>query len=364
MPSEVHFGIDVSSYQKGVDWSKAFSSGVEFALVKCTEGSTFTDPRADSNLNALAASGRVFGGYHFLHHSTSGAQQAWHFRTVLSGGSGNVEGRLAALDVEQAGAWARGPEFIWTWNELTDGHPLLLYSNSGLWRLSGGDNALAGWSTVHGWHAGIANGTYVSGHGTLGGIWALGQPRLSLFGGLLSFPMIQFTDRATVPGVTTPVDGNVWLGTMAQLRRLTSSRPAHIATGDTEMMLIHVLIGPGEERYYLLWGNGDRLGYSWLSDVVANAVRNGGMQVGMTLSAADFTRLCGEVATGGRSSAIDPQELAAALAEALPGGLPDVDVQALAQAVATALQVPTAQQIAAEVSSTAGRRLLDGPGPS
>ena len=46
-------GIDVSHHQGAIDWQAVARDGVQFAYLKATEGTTFTDPAyADQHLGA------------------------------------------------------------------------------------------------------------------------------------------------------------------------------------------------------------------------------------------------------------------------------------------------------------------------
>ena len=59
------FGIDVSRYQKGMDFAKAASEGVTFAVIKASEGD-YTDPCFVDNYERARRAGLKVGAYHFL----------------------------------------------------------------------------------------------------------------------------------------------------------------------------------------------------------------------------------------------------------------------------------------------------------
>jgi len=63
-------GVDVSSYQGVVDWRKVASSGIKFAWVKCSEGTTHKNRRRQSNLSGARREGIAVGGYHFARPDT------------------------------------------------------------------------------------------------------------------------------------------------------------------------------------------------------------------------------------------------------------------------------------------------------
>lgn len=59
------FGIDISLYQRGLDFNAAKAEGVEYVIVKASE-STFTDPEFENNYAAAKKAGLGVGAYHFL----------------------------------------------------------------------------------------------------------------------------------------------------------------------------------------------------------------------------------------------------------------------------------------------------------
>lgn len=120
-------------------------------------------------------------------------------------------------------------------------------------------------------------------------------------------------------------------------------RPGGSATviGGVGMWLVRVRISPSQTRYYVVWGNGDRLGYRWLSDAASAALQNGGKNVDVTMSGPDFTAFCGETVTGGPSTAIDVNQLGTLVANEIVKMLPPVpglDPAAVASAVLSALK--------------------------
>lgn len=102
-------GIDASHHQGPIDWTKVAADDIEFAYLKASEGSTFTDPRfADNRRQALAAGLRV-GGYHYFSICSPGAPQARHFISVL-GSQGDRRTTLPpAVDLELGGNCATPP---------------------------------------------------------------------------------------------------------------------------------------------------------------------------------------------------------------------------------------------------------------
>jgi GH25 family lysozyme M1 (1,4-beta-N-acetylmuramidase) len=98
--NEVH-GMDVSSHQGDVDWASASESGAQFAYVKATESTTYTNPYFSQQFNGTADTGMIRGAYHFaLPDRSDGASQANYF--VDNGGGWAADGMTLppALDME------------------------------------------------------------------------------------------------------------------------------------------------------------------------------------------------------------------------------------------------------------------------
>lgn len=93
-PGERVIGIDVSKYQKNIDWSKlsikANASGkvtksgkflqpVLFVIAKSTQGTNIRNSYFNAQFEGAKAHGIIRGAYHFLSPSTSGARQARYY---------------------------------------------------------------------------------------------------------------------------------------------------------------------------------------------------------------------------------------------------------------------------------------------
>ena len=94
-------GMDVSGWQKAVDWPAAWRNGARFAIVKATEGTTFRNTWFNQQYNGSAAVGMIRGSYHFAlpNHSTALAQANFF---VDNGGGWTPDGRTLppSLDIE------------------------------------------------------------------------------------------------------------------------------------------------------------------------------------------------------------------------------------------------------------------------
>lgn len=91
-------GVDVSSYQENVEFSKLKEQHIEFAYIKATEGSSHVDESFKKKWEDAASAGLIAGAYHYFSYQDSGSKQAENFiRTV-----GNLGGNylIPAVDME------------------------------------------------------------------------------------------------------------------------------------------------------------------------------------------------------------------------------------------------------------------------
>lgn len=209
-------GVDVSHYQGKPDWRRVAGSGVRFAVAKATEGATYVDPSYAYNRTGIPTAGLIPGAYHFLVRSSPAAAQADHFAAHADPQA------IHALDVEASGGHLDVAGWVARYRHYHPTHPLLVYTGRDLWRRAGGTRG-ASYGLL--WLAGYLPNAYVSGTGGLSGLLAkAGGHRGGLpWGGWDTAAMMQFTASAYVPGIAGKVDGDVWLGTLPQLRALTGT---------------------------------------------------------------------------------------------------------------------------------------------
>ena len=75
-------GVDVSHWQGSMSWTKVKAAGMQFAFMKATESTTYTDTQFATNWAGAQAVGLYRGAYHFARPSTSAgsaAKQAEYF---------------------------------------------------------------------------------------------------------------------------------------------------------------------------------------------------------------------------------------------------------------------------------------------
>ncbi|GAB3811643.1 hypothetical protein GCM10028895_01960 [Pontibacter rugosus] len=94
------YGVDVSHYQKDVDWQKVRENEIAFAFVKATEGVTLKDKHFERNWQGAGASGIIKGAYHFYLPYLDPKKQARNFISSVKLSRGDLP---PVLDVEVRG---------------------------------------------------------------------------------------------------------------------------------------------------------------------------------------------------------------------------------------------------------------------
>ncbi|MEO7038036.1 MAG: GH25 family lysozyme [Polyangiaceae bacterium] len=209
-------GVDLSGYQPIVDWDKATASGIAFAFIKATEGTTLVDHAFASHWAQAKRANLLRGAYHFFRPKQDAVAQARFFLAQL-GDPGELppvldvevgDGVAPAQIVAGVGAWldvvasGLGRPLIYTspsfWNALPE--PAELASKADLWVAHWGAREPA---SVNGWQR-----------------WTFWQ----------------FTNKATVSGIpgTADMDENGFNGSLPELRfyaaQLEAARQRSVAT--------------------------------------------------------------------------------------------------------------------------------------
>ena len=220
-------GIDVSRWQNQVNWTTVKNFGIEFAFMKATESTDHVDPRFQQNVAGSRNADVLVGFYHFGHPIMSGdiagdaRAEAAHFVTV-AGPHIRAPGLPPVLDLENRGldgqppnraaisAWARA--WLAEVERLTGVRPMI-YSNSD-WAKNYFESNLNQYDL---WHARWTRDLDQPPLSTDPGIWA---PNWTFW---------QYSDATLVPGVAagtpgvlTGVDGDVFAGSLDDLRTWAS----------------------------------------------------------------------------------------------------------------------------------------------
>lgn len=96
----IYRGIDVSDWQRYIDYSQVKNSGVDIVYIKASQGTTIKDPYFEINYESAKANGLKVGFYHFLDATTveEAEKEASFFVSVISGKQPDCK---LALDYER-----------------------------------------------------------------------------------------------------------------------------------------------------------------------------------------------------------------------------------------------------------------------
>jgi GH25 family lysozyme M1 (1,4-beta-N-acetylmuramidase) len=179
-------GIDVSTYQGTIDWTKVKASGRAWAIARVGDG-LGNDNQFAANWAGMKTVGMVRGVYQFFRPGSDPIAQA----DLLLGKIGTLgDGDLApALDIEvtdgQSNATITANMTKWLQHvEAKTGRVPLIYTSPGFWSSLGNPNF--GHYTL--W---VAN-------------WQVSCP--SVPSGWTAWPFWQYADNGTVPGISGAVD--------------------------------------------------------------------------------------------------------------------------------------------------------------
>lgn len=189
-------GCDLSNHQGSPDFTAVRSAGLEFVVLKATEGVGYQDPRCAASRARAREAGLVVGLYHFARAGDPVAEADFFARST----GGLAPGEFAVLDWEVPAADPVGWCAAWlhTAAQRLAVRPLVYLNRS----LRDG----------HDWSPVIA-GDF--------GLWLArydGVPDAVPPGPWPVLAMKQYSDEGSVPGVDGPVDLDVFYGTAEQLR--------------------------------------------------------------------------------------------------------------------------------------------------
>jgi lysozyme len=135
-------GIDVSHHNGSIDWTKVAADGVDFAFIKTTDGTGFTDAKFAANWKAAKANGIASGPYHFFRPSEDGKEQAKHFIDHIDLKSGDLRPVVDVEVIDHSGAKKylnELQEFLDTVEDKVKVKPII-YTLRSFWRDSLGDS--------------------------------------------------------------------------------------------------------------------------------------------------------------------------------------------------------------------------------
>jgi lysozyme len=191
-------GIDVSSYQKLIDWKRVAQTGTyTFAFIKATEGTTYQDAYFQTNWRGAKAQGLLRGAYHFYLASLTGAEQADNYITMVPKEAGMLP---PVLDLEVSGkdrkAMLREINVFLDRLEYHYGMKPIIYTDLDRYA------------------------EYIKGHFEAYPIW-IGEALFPIqWSHIPRWTFWQYCDRGHVPGISEPVDLNVFSAGRDKLNEL------------------------------------------------------------------------------------------------------------------------------------------------
>jgi GH25 family lysozyme M1 (1,4-beta-N-acetylmuramidase) len=217
------YGPDISGWQHPngatINWDKVAAACNSFAIVKATEGSSYTNPYFASDWIGAGAAGLIRGAYHFARPAlpmSTATQQADRFAAVV--GSMRYSGTLPPiLDLEENGGLSAASLITWTQTFLDEvqrktGRTPAVYTYRFFW-----SESMASTSALRRYPLWIAD--YTSG---------ATEPHSPLIGSWSDWALWQYTAAASVPGISGQVDRSRFNGTMTDLT--TFADGAHAST--------------------------------------------------------------------------------------------------------------------------------------
>lgn len=138
-------GVDVASYQHPggapIDWVKVRGAGHRYALIKATEGTTYTNPYFTADWSGALAAGLYRGSYHYARPARpfSTALEQARFFVSRAGSQTGPRDFGAMLDLEETGGLSKADLAIWTRTWLAEvtrltGKAPLLYTGYYFWK--------------------------------------------------------------------------------------------------------------------------------------------------------------------------------------------------------------------------------------
>jgi lysozyme len=194
-------GIDVSKYQRRIDWRRVATTNVRFVILRASLGNSYVDTKYRRNVDGATRHGLVVGAYHFAKPNRARwdpKAEANHFLRVARNAPGDV---LPVLDIEYSGGLSRTQ--LWRWAkrwlrhvERETGVRPMIYSGNYFWERYMGNTP---WFGRNGYPHWVAH-WYVRRPDVPGRHW-----------GGRGWTFWQWSAKGRVPGIRGPVDLD-WFG--------------------------------------------------------------------------------------------------------------------------------------------------------
>jgi lysozyme len=214
-------GIDVSEAQGSVDWNAAHAAGVDFAVIKATQGTYDTQSTFAGDWAGAQAAGVIRSAYHFFDPTEDGVAQAQHFLAAV--GTLAPGDLPATLDIECP----------------TGSADTTCLGTGGSDAASAADIATRMWDFIHAVEKATAKKPLIYTYGSYfasNGIDTTGLDAYPLYiadpvaGSCFDVPspwssavLWQYSFTGSVPGIADAVDRDRFIGTLGDLRALAGS---------------------------------------------------------------------------------------------------------------------------------------------
>jgi GH25 family lysozyme M1 (1,4-beta-N-acetylmuramidase) len=205
-------GIDVSHYQGTINWTSVKAAGIQWAYIKATEGTTYTDPTFSANYTNAYYAGVIRGAYHFAQPgSSSGASQAnyfaahggaWSADNLTLPGMLDLEGGCYGLSAASMQSWIL--DFYNTYKADT-GRDVVIYTSASWW-----NSCTGGWSGMS-TRSPLDAASWTS----------AADPTIPT--GFPYATMWQYTDAGSVSGISGAVDRDKFNGDHSRLLALANN---------------------------------------------------------------------------------------------------------------------------------------------
>jgi lysozyme len=185
-------GVDVSSYDGSIDWTRVKNAGKSFGYARVGDGTGFLDPDFQTNFTGMKSAGIKPGAYLFFEPGADPVAQANALLSALTQAGFTVGDLLPAIDVEVAGGQqpalvaAHLQTMVNTIQTALGASPLI-YTAAPAW------NSIVGSTAFFGDPLWVAN-------------WGVSCPNLPP--GWANWAIWQYRDNGSVPGITGAVDLN------------------------------------------------------------------------------------------------------------------------------------------------------------
>jgi GH25 family lysozyme M1 (1,4-beta-N-acetylmuramidase) len=210
-------GVDVNSWQGSINWPSVYGSGVRWAYIKATEGTSVKDSAFSANYPAAYYAGLIRGAYHLARPNLStGTVQADYL--AGNGGAWSADGKTlpALLDIQPnpySGGYCYGlsQSAMVTWiraflNEYK--------ARTTRWAVI--HTTLSFWKICTGNYSGFATSSPLS-------IVSWDRTPTTLPAGWGFYTFWQSTDCRATSGITGCADGSVFNGTLDRLVALANN---------------------------------------------------------------------------------------------------------------------------------------------